>query len=122
MATVEAILATFKDFVEAPEGQDIYVARADAQLASTDYFGIDDDERNWGVAYLAAHQMVLAGMGSATQQSGLVSSRHIGELSVTYATPRGGGYSVGDYSLTPYGRLYEEWLASHVMAPMTSLG
>lgn len=118
MATAEEILATFKDFIEAPDGQDLYVAQADADLATAETFNTDDTDRNWAVAYLAAHRMVLGGLGSATAQAGVVTSKRIGSLSISYAS--GGSVVTATLSTTPYGRLLQEWFASHVFAPMTS--
>lgn len=54
---------------------------------------------------LAAHRLQLAGL-IAGGESGLVTSRSAGEISVGYAAPAGG--SAGPHGSTRYGRQFDE--------------
>jgi len=122
LSDVEDILATFPEFSDAPDGQDVLLERLDDSTASADELGCTESERDWALAYRAAHEMHCLGMGTAAGSpapSGPVSSERIGSFSVSYAVPSPGG-QIDDFSTTPYGRLYLTFLNSHIIGPRTS--
>lgn len=117
MATPEQILASFKEFADGVDGQELYLEQADATLASAEFFNTTDDDRNWAVAAKAADLMVQAGLGTISTQAGAVISETIGRLSTTYAQPKTNGAASSSY-----GKMLDDWIAAHLMTPRTSYG
>lgn len=116
--TAADILESFPEFVDA-EGKEFYLELAEADQA--DLWG--DVRYQWAIAFRAAHMMEGAGLGSAgVSGTGGVTSKHIGSLSVSYATPSGGGATAGTLDNTRYGRLLQELLAGAVVPIMVNEG
>ncbi len=124
--TAEEILGGIPAFADAPASQDIFLSLADSLTADAgdNVWNNDDNLRALAVALRAAHMMAGMGLGTNTASfPGPVTSRHIGELSVTYGTIAPG--TAADFALlmtTPYGRQLIDLMQATIMAPITAYG
>lgn len=120
-STAEEIFATFPEFADADPT--IYLELAEAE--QEDLWG--DVRYQQAIAFRAAHMMEVAGLGSGSSSGtagpGAVTSKHIGSLSISYATPGGGGGGETATSLdsTRYGQLLVELLAGAIV-PVRTIG
>jgi hypothetical protein len=119
MPSAEDIFATFPEFADA-EGKDTYLELAEAEQA--DLWG--DVRYQYAIALRAAHMMEVAGLGTSgtAGATGGVTSKRIGSLSVSYASPSTSSSGVGTLNDTRYGRLLDELIAGAVVPMMISDG
>jgi hypothetical protein len=111
---ITAFRAAFPEFasiVKYPDAQITFWSTMGEALLNESRWG---DLYDYGLQLLVAHNITLAALNAAAgtkgktpgQQSGIVSSKGLGGVSVGYDTGSVSMQGAGDYNLTSYGRQY----------------
>lgn len=96
---------------------DAYITEANRTVDET---WLEDDYQP-AIMYLAAHLMVMEGvLGGKVDTAGLITSRKLGDASVTYGKAMADNLNISDYGATAYGRRYQDLLRRNHPAVVTA--